>query len=611
MPNRLAQALSPYLRQHADNPVDWWPWGPEALKEAQAEDKPLFISIGYSACHWCHVMAHESFEDAQVAEALSETFLSVKVDREEFPDIDEAYMLAVQLATSRGGWPMTIFALPNGDPFFAGTYFPKEDRGGYPGFLTLVRSVTHAWKTQRQEIEKSAAEFRTALTKNLTRDAPPWNAVSRDALVDAVVESLHETFDQENGGFGNAPKFPPHTAISFLLTAAQSEFGEQAWRDQAAEMSLITLQKMALGGIHDHVGGGFHRYSTDAHWRLSHFEKMLTDQAQLLLNYRSAIGLLQNPPDTLLRHGMDWRAQFPAMEDTFQRACQGIVRFLAEEMTLENGTFATAIDADSDGAEGAFYTWSLRELEVLLKADSDKFAKAFGCTEGGNYFDEATHEKTGRNVLFLSDNAGDTYDEDLFELKLDRHLRPRPMQDDKAIAAGNGMMIRALVAADEVDAAERCARAWMHMDPLPHMIVAGAAYGEAYLDDVAHMALGCYFLAQARFGHEREEFMRFANALADRILAEFATPSGAFRLTNDRAMNLFGSSIPALDGSAPSANSAAIEALLLTGKKVQAESACRALLGWTHTAPNSTESLSENWLKLGLLEPSGNAHIPA
>src|SRR5579862_9126398 len=285
MSNRLARETSPYLLQHKDNPVDWFPWGSEAFAKANTEDKPVFLSVGYSSCHWCHVMEHESFERDDVAAVLNESFVSIKVDREERPDVDEAYMTAVQLSSGRGGWPMSVFLTPDKKPIFAGTYFPRENRGQQAGFLTICGQIAHLWKTKRSEIEENAGQFANGLIETIARRAPAASAPFDEEFLANGVKALASDFDQEHGGFGGAPKFPPHTAIDFLLHYAARSSAPEDLRELALGMALATLEQMALGGIRDHVGGGFHRYSTDAEWHLPHFEKMLYDNALLAQNY--------------------------------------------------------------------------------------------------------------------------------------------------------------------------------------------------------------------------------------------------------------------------------------------------------------------------------------
>src|SRR5438105_1625855 len=262
MSNRLAEATSPYLLQHKDNPVDWFPWGEEAFAKAKAEDKPVFLSVGYSSCHWCHVMEHESFEDKEIATALNEDFISIKVDREERPDVDEAYMLAVQLSAGRGGWPMSLFLTPDKKPFFAGTYFPREDRGQFTGFRTVVRQIANGWKTKRSDFTKAADEFAKALRHAIAREGPKTFSKISHELIDQAVTNLAGQFDSEHGGFGAAPKFPPHSTLTFLMEYAALERQNEDLAKTALGMALLTMEALALGGIHDHVGGGFHRYST-------------------------------------------------------------------------------------------------------------------------------------------------------------------------------------------------------------------------------------------------------------------------------------------------------------------------------------------------------------
>lgn len=602
MPNRLANEASPYLLQHRENPIDWYAWGAEAFERAKSDDKPIFLSIGYSSCHWCHVMAHESFEDDAVAKVLNERFVSIKVDREELPDVDEAYMMAVQLATGRGGWPMTVFVTPELKPFFAGTYFPKDDRGQYPGFSTLIRSVSHAWAERREELLKSSNEFAAGLSEQLTQRPPPMTVDDPGKLFELVMEQLHETFDMENGGFGGAPKFPPHTALSFMLRYAVSSHGEQAWRDQAAEMALITLEKMALGGIHDHVGGGFHRYSTDERWHLPHFEKMLSDNALILENYSRALRLIGDMPDSLLRFGKDWRAEFPRLEKLFDRAARGTGNWIGW-MTTPEGVVASALDADSGGAEGAFYMWTTEELQENLKTSAIEFEQAFQCLPEGNFLDEATHKLTGKNVLHCRPEDAGKFDMELaLLLKPVQHRLP-PMQDHKALANWNGMAICGLIECGESDIACAIALMWIDRGSLPHMIVHGAPSGEPYLDDIAHMATALHLLSKQEIKPSlKEKFMEEANQLTDQMVADFAAPGGGFNFTSPKHQTLFGRTIPCIDGATPSANAAAIRCLIHAGRNEESERHLRAVSGWIERVPAATEALAKCWLLLGQVE---------
>ena len=377
MPNRLALESSPYLRQHAHNPVDWYPWGDEAFETARRENRPVFLSIGYSSCHWCHVMEKESFESEEIARFLNAHFVSIKVDREERPDVDDVYMTAVQLTSGRGGWPLSAFLLPDRKPFFAGTYFPPDDRHGRPGFLTLLKRLEAAWREKRADIESGAARIaaEVAAASGLTaRDASePLTPASLGLLGGA----LSRLFDPDNGGFGDAPKFPPHLALAWLLRRGAAGDGA------ALTMAEATLEAMALGGIRDHLGGGFHRYSTDANWLLPHFEKMLTDNAQLLGVYARAYALTGN--------------------DLFARVARETGEYLLREMTGPEGGFYASTDADSEGEEGKYFAWDPSEIrDVLGEDEGEYFCEWYGVRPEGNFRDEATGRFTGRSILFLS-----------------------------------------------------------------------------------------------------------------------------------------------------------------------------------------------------------------
>jgi uncharacterized protein YyaL (SSP411 family) len=484
MPNRLAAEKSPYLRQHADNPVDWRPWGDEALAQAVAQQKPIFLSIGYSACHWCHVMAHESFEDAAVAEVLNRDFIPVKVDREERPDLDRVYMTYVQQTTGRGGWPMSVWLTPQGLPFYGGTYFPPSDRQGRPGFVTVLNAITRHWRDQRDKIESGAAEVVTAMRQAAAgsgasdHDAPGSLAEAAGDAFEKGFQYFHDSYDSQWGGFGGAPKFPRGSVLNFLfriaaLQGAQSELGTAA-----AEMAGKTLQKMAEGGIHDHVGGGFHRYSVDGQWHVPHFEKMLYDQAQIALNYleaRQATG-----------------------REVFAWVARGIFDYVQRDLTGPHGGFYSAEDADSavpdarvgrvvpdeppaksgDGSsgglalpvktpphsEGAFYVWSRDEISTILDGDAAFFCAHYGVKAGGNVEEDPQGEFAGQNVLMQQQSlvatardfkmeveaAGEKLVACLEKLRLARTKRPRPLLDDKVITAWNGLMISALAKGHQI-----------------------------------------------------------------------------------------------------------------------------------------------------------------
>ncbi|MCJ7725776.1 MAG: thioredoxin domain-containing protein, partial [Acidimicrobiia bacterium] len=365
--NRLDQATSPYLLQHAGNPVAGQEWGDAAFAEAGRRDRPILLSVGYAACHWCHVMAHESFEDPETAAVMNRLFVNVKVDREERPDVDRIYMDAVQAATGRGGWPMTVFLTPTGEPFYAGTYFPPEDRGGMPGFRRVLEAVSDAWDHRREEITGYAERLASAVGASL----PAAEATPDRAALEAAYRGIESQYDPAHGGFGGAPKFPPHSALPLLFHQHRA-----AGNERLLFLATRTLEAMALGGIHDHVGGGFHRYATDAEWFLPHFEKMLYDNALLLRAYAEAFALTQ---------------------DAFFRAvAAGIAGWVAREMTHPEGGFYCALDAESEGVEGKFYVWTKAEvLEALGPDEGEAFCRLYGIEAEGNYREERGGEPLG------------------------------------------------------------------------------------------------------------------------------------------------------------------------------------------------------------------------
>jgi uncharacterized protein YyaL (SSP411 family) len=411
--NRLVDSSSPYLRQHAGNPVDWYPWGDEALEKAKQADKPLLISIGYSACHWCHVMAHECFENAELAALMNENFVNIKVDREERPDIDSVYMSALQAMTGGGGWPMTVFALPTGEPFFAGTYFPPHDHPGRPGFGTVLRGITETYVSKRSDVDRAAADLRQVIT---VVPAVASKTLSVPELEEAAGRML-AAVDAEHGGFGGAPKFPQPAALEFLLVH-YAETGLDIYR-QAVELAL---QAMADGGLQDQLGGGFHRYCVDATWTIPHFEKMLYDNAQLAAVYLSAY----------LCFG----------DDRWLRVVERTLEYLKTEMRIADGGFAASQDADTADGEGAYFAWSVDQVRKVLGGDAGLACQAFGVTEPGNF-------ETGLSVLT---RRGVDIDETRLEplrrrLLAAREQRTAPARDDKVIASWNGLAISAFARA--------------------------------------------------------------------------------------------------------------------------------------------------------------------
>jgi uncharacterized protein YyaL (SSP411 family) len=456
--NRLARERSPYLLQHAANPVDWYPWGEEAFEKARRENKPIFLSIGYSTCHWCHVMEHESFESPEVAAALNTSFVSIKVDREERPDVDRVYMTFVQSTTGSGGWPMTVFLTPELKPFFGGTYFPPHSKWGRPGFMDLLGEIGGVWEHDRARVDFAAAELFDRLKAVAGADGRSQaesSVAGPDALAEAV-EQYQVAFDRRHGGFGESPKFPRPSELLFLLRE-HARTGAQPPLMMAEE----TLRAMALGGMRDHVGGGFHRYSVDAEWRVPHFEKMLYDQAQLVLAYLEAAQATGN--------------------ELFAAVAEDTLNYVARDLRDPAGGFYSAEDADSVPAEGgpkkegAFYVWSDAEIGALLGADADVVRKRFGIEADGNAPQDPQREFTGLNLLFtarsIEDIAAETGDsaedvvavlgrarQTLFD---GRVQRPRPHLDDKVLTSWNGMMIAAFARAARVLPARPQAKAWL------------------------------------------------------------------------------------------------------------------------------------------------------
>ncbi|MET1001722.1 MAG: thioredoxin domain-containing protein, partial [Acidimicrobiia bacterium] len=422
--NRLAHETSPYLRQHADNPVDWYPWGDEAFAKARAEDKPVLLSVGYSSCHWCHVMAHESFENADIAAMMNERFVNVKVDREERPDVDAIYMMAVQSMVGRGGWPMTVFLDADGRPFYGGTYFPDTDRQGMPGFPRVLAAIDNAWRSTRDELLEQANTLVDHVTRSstLAMDAGDPHAVD-PAVLDFAVARMHTQFDTRFGGFGGAPKFPQAMSLTFLLGRLARDPSPEA-----LDMVTTSLDAMAAGGMYDQVGGGFHRYSVDAFWLVPHFEKMLYDQALLLRAYV---------------HG--WVV---TGEPRYRRVAEEIVTYVLRDLRHADGGFFSAEDADSEGVEGKFYCWSLDELRAVCGDDADEVIRYFGATAGGNF--EDPHTGFRGNILHVVDRSEDRPDavtRALPRLRETRDARVRPGLDDKVLLGWNALFLDALAEA--------------------------------------------------------------------------------------------------------------------------------------------------------------------
>jgi uncharacterized protein YyaL (SSP411 family) len=476
MANRLAQETSPYLLEHAQNPVDWYPWSPEALDRARQENKPILLSVGYSACHWCHVMARESFEDDETAALINRDFIAIKVDREERPDLDQVYMRATQAMTGSGGWPMTVFLLPDGTPFFAGTYFPSSERSGMPSFRRVLAAVADAFANRQQEVAQTAEQVR----EFLKRPALPLAAGTLEpTLLDEAYSRLGREYDPRHGGFGGAPKFPQPMLLDFLLRT-HARTGQPA----ALEMATDTLRAMAAGGMYDQLGGGFHRYSVDEGWLVPHFEKMLYDNALLARAYLDAWQLSHDP--------------------AFARVVEESLGFVQREMTAPDGGFYSSLDADTEGEEGRFYLWTPKELDALLGPEQGAaLARAFDVTAEGNFEDRNILHPVAPGAIDLLGMARD-------RLLAARAQRARPHRDEKVIAGWNGLMLRAFAEAgrvlrrpDLVAVAEANARfmlAQMRQDNrMRRSYKDGRAPLAGYLEDQAAVADGLLSLYEATF----------------------------------------------------------------------------------------------------------------
>jgi uncharacterized protein YyaL (SSP411 family) len=551
--NRLIHETSPYLLQHARNPVDWYPWGNEAKARAAAEDKPIFLSVGYSACHWCHVMERESFENPEIAEVLNTHFIPVKVDREERPDIDEYYMLVTQLLTGRGGWPNSVWLLPDGTPWYAGTYFPPDDRYGRLGFKSLLARLAEIWETRRADVEAQARQIAAAIRFHTT-DGGPRSRVTLDELLEAAYAAWASSYDLRHGGFGDAPKFPPHSALALILH-------HTARHPNPARLALATgtLDAMLLGGIRDHIGGGFHRYSTDAHWLLPHFEKMLYDNAQLARIYAEAAR----------RMGADRRAI------EYEAAARETLEWVLREMTASNGAFFSALDADSEGEEGRFYLWSQNEiLDALGPDDGALFCEHYQIRPEGNFRDEATGRQTGLNIPHLAAPLPETLRERMANLRRAllacRVRRESPGLDDKCLTGWNGLMIEALAKAgvllDEpryIDAARRAARAILTDSTTDGELMRvqrqGRAHIPAYLEDYAALALGLLALFDA---DANAEWLDAAERCGRAIVERFIDPlTGLPMPTGPQHEKLPARWPDVLDQAMPSSTAITIQAL--------------------------------------------------
>ncbi|MFN2431612.1 MAG: thioredoxin domain-containing protein [Gemmatimonadota bacterium] len=548
--NRLVDETSPYLLQHAHNPVDWFPWGEEALRRAREEDKPILLSIGYSACHWCHVMERESFEDELIAERMNEHFVCVKVDREERPDLDEIYMAATQaMNAGQGGWPMTVFLTPEQRPFFAGTYFPPDDRYGRPGFARVLEQITRLWRERRDALEEQAAQLTAHLQRQAEAAAPL--AVRGEAVGDAVLQ-LEREFDAAHGGFGRAPKFPPTTALALLL-----RHHHRTGDEHSLEMVRKTLDGMARGGMYDQIGGGFARYSVDERWLVPHFEKMLYDNALLARAYLEGFQATGEP--------------------AFRRIASEVLDYVLREMTSSEGGFHSATDADSEGEEGRFFVWTPAEVEAVLPAEEARRVCAFlDITPDGNWEGKSIPnapralEQVAERLGVAPAELERSVQEGRRKLYAARLARVPPGLDDKVLTAWNGLMIGALAEGHRVlgesrwlEAAERAA-AFLRSElvtpegGLLRTWRAGRAHLDAYLEDYAYLADGLLDLYEAG---GPVDHLREALRLCERLLADFRDEDGAFFTTGRGHEPLLVRHREGLDGATPSGNAVAARVL--------------------------------------------------
>ena len=548
MSNRLVNETSPYLQQHAHNPVDWYPWTEEALRKAKAEDKPIFLSIGYSACHWCHVMKRESFEDEKIANILNEHFVSIKVDREERPDIDHIYMKAVQALTGSGGWPMSVFLTPEGKPFYGGTYFPPEPRYGMPSFKQVLGSVRNAWENRRQKLVESSEQLTASIKRQTHIPGRSKAQEIQDDTLKPAFQNLSRSFDETHGGWGSAPKFPQPMILEFLLRHHHTT-GEP----EALRMASQTLEAMARGGIYDQLGGGFHRYSVDARWLAPHFEKMLYDSAQLARVYLHAWQLTGKP--------------------LFRAVAEETLDYIVREMTDSNGGFYSTQDAESDGEEGKFFLWKPDEIQAILGDQAVPFMKLYNVTERGNF--------EGKNILTFtgSHEEREAMGESRRRLLVSRDQRNRPQRDEKILTSWNGLALAAFAEAartlnrqDYGEIAERNADFLLRElrtqeGRLWHTWKDGKPKVNGYLEDYAYLIDGLLELYQTTFAPRWYQAAQELNAV---MLDHFSTPSGGFFDTSDDHEDLIARPRALQDNAVPSGNSMATFNLLrLTGLAVE------------------------------------------
>jgi uncharacterized protein YyaL (SSP411 family) len=591
--NRLAYEKSPYLLQHADNPVDWYPWGEEAFAEARRENKPIFLSVGYSTCHWCHVMAHESFENEEVAAIMNREFVNIKVDREERPDVDRVYMTFVQATTGGGGWPMSVWLTPDLKPFVGGTYFPPEDRYGQPGFKKVLERIATAWKENHDKIIEQGTNIVAALRESQSANRTPEGKIDT-AILDAAYQQIDRSYDPKEGGFGNAPKFPRPVTLNFL-TRCYARNPNSDSSKHALDMALFTLRKMAAGGMHDHIGGGFHRYSVDRYWHVPHFEKMLYDQAQLAVAYLDAFQITG--------------------DGQYEAVARDVLDYVARDMTSKDGGFFSAEDADSpvvaeradsghvETKEGAFYIWTKKEIDAALGDAAEIFDFHYGVQAHGNAPEgsDPQDEFRGKNILIERHTIAETAqrfgksEEEIakslaqsrVKLFAIRAKRPRPHLDDKIIAAWNGLMISAYARAAQVLAEPRyleiATRAADFLrknlyDSSRKVLYRNYRDGrsdiEAFADDYAFVTQGLLDLYEASFDVEWLKFATQLQEMQDRLFLD--EKNGGYFSTSGKDENVFVQIKDDNDGAEPAASSITALNLLRLSQILDAPAAAGA-----------------------------------
>ncbi|MFW6141676.1 MAG: thioredoxin domain-containing protein [Candidatus Saliniplasma sp.] len=534
--NHLAGEKSRYLKQHAENPVDWYPWCDEAFEKAEFEDKPIFLSIGYSSCHWCHVMAHESFEDEKVAELMNDTFVSIKVDKEERPDVDMVYMDVARAMTGSGGWPLNVVITPDKKPIYATTYIPKERKYGRMGFKDLIKRLKNQWENQRREVISRSESIISSL-----KDKKQVQGTMDISTLDQAYSFLERAFDQEHHGFGVAPKFPSPHNLLFLL-----RYHELTGESKALGLVTKTLDAMRKGGVYDQIGYGFHRYSTDRQWKLPHFEKMLYDQAMLVLAYSEAFRITR--------------------KEKYRKTVEEIIEYVLRDLRSDKGAFFSSEDADVDGEEGKYYTWTEEEIDEILGVQSDEFKKLFNVKSKGNYLEESTGKKTGKNVLYTSEMTDQERVERMrSRLYQERKKRRSPGRDEKILTDWNGLMIASLARASKIlDDDGTLKEAEKGLDfiltelkdnsQLYHRYIEGEVDIDGMLDDYAYLV---WALLEIYKASEEERYLDEAKRLSSSMIEKFwDAENDGFYFSSSDELPL--RKKPVYDGAYPSGNSVAL-----------------------------------------------------